>query len=221
MLVLVWNIITYSLSEDYRFFLKKIKYREDVVYENEPSNIISPSLLWSDESNIDEMKDEMLWRVNVTSSDEGFTFIDIISGNKKKTNSEEVIPELTWSQEQFLEIFENYALQELQTHSSLFDITTEYPDLYYEFYSEELSVYVFSTKTYGEVRNIFEVLRYELPYTINEVDNFWQASFYINLENAYRDDEVRMIIKHKNKAFWLKIKKDSYNAIKTLLEENL
>jgi hypothetical protein len=34
MFALIVNIITYSVSEDYRFFVKKIKYKEDVIYEN-------------------------------------------------------------------------------------------------------------------------------------------------------------------------------------------
>jgi len=35
MLLLIGNIIAYSASEEYRFFLKKLKYSEDVVYEDE------------------------------------------------------------------------------------------------------------------------------------------------------------------------------------------
>jgi len=222
MFALIGNIVAYTMSEDYRFFLKKLKYREEIVYE-EPE-IRENLSIWREEIEgrdaVDTLKDEILGRSTIESSQEWYTFIDIISWNNIEEKDEE-IPELTWSQEQFIEIFQEYNLQKLSTSSSLFDITTEYPDFYYDYYSEDLSIYVFPTKTYEEVKKIFEVLRFELPYTLNEVNNFWQASFYINLENVYRDETVRIVLKHKNKAFWLKIKKDSYNAIKTLLEENL
>jgi hypothetical protein len=36
MFALIANILAYSMSEDYRFFVKKIKYKQEVVYENTP-----------------------------------------------------------------------------------------------------------------------------------------------------------------------------------------
>lgn len=219
MIALIWNIVAYTSSDDYRFFLKKIKYREEVVYENTEKLTDLPEVaVWQED--IKSLKDDVLWRKDIQTNTQWYTFIDVISGNKSIIK-EETLPDLTWTQEQFLEIFSEYDLVELQTNTSLFDITTEYPDPYYEWYSEDVSLYMFASKSYSEVLKVFEVLAYELPYTLNEVDNFGQWSAYINLEDAYRDDTVRMLIKHKNKAFWLKIKKDSYNAIKTLLEDNL
>lgn len=223
MCMLIGNIIAYTVSEDYRFFLKKIKYREQVVYEND--DIIGSEIYErNDDEDVQILKNEILGRENIeeNTSGEEYTFVDVLSGRSQNAEAAQTssIPELTWTQEKFLEVFDDYVLEELVTPWSLFGITTEYPDPYFEYYSSDLSVYVFPTKTYSEVRKIFDVLSYELPYTINEVNNFWQASFYINLENAYRDNTVRLILKHKNKAFWLKIKKDSYNAIKKLLEDN-
>jgi hypothetical protein len=37
------------------------------------------------------------------------------------------------------------------------DITSEYPDNYFEFYDSNLTIYFFPTKNYNEVREIFEI----------------------------------------------------------------
>jgi len=50
-----------------------------------------------------------------------------------------------------------------------------------------------------------------MPYTLNEVNNFWEASFFINVDEEFNDDFIRFIIKSTNGVFWLKIKKDLYN----------
>jgi hypothetical protein len=57
----------------------------------------------------------------------------------------------------FLKNFSNYDLTSLNTHSSLMDVTEEYPDKYFEYYSPELTIYNFPTKNYNEVREIFEI----------------------------------------------------------------
>jgi hypothetical protein len=60
----------------------------------------------------------------------------------------------------------------LELNSNLFDITDEYPDNYFEYYSKDLTLYLFPTKTYKEVYDIFSILKDELPYNINEINNF-------------------------------------------------
>lgn len=110
-------------------------------------------------------------------------------------------------------------LSDEKASSSLFGITTEYPDEYREYSNQHMSLYAFPTKSYREIQGIFEVLSYEVPYALNEVDNFGEGSFYINLDNAYDDNLVRLVLEYKNQAFWLKIKKDSYNIAKQILEE--
>lgn len=150
--------------------------------------------------------------------EEGITFLDILSSEREKIQ-EETIPELNEDEKTFIEAFEKrFVLSKSESLSSLFDITTEYPDEYYDFSNKHLSVYVFPTKNYDEVKKIFEVLKYELPYQINEVNNFWEKSLYINLNDAYTDGLVRIILEYKNRAFWLKIKKDNYNTVKEILE---
>jgi hypothetical protein len=108
-------------------------------------------------------------------------------------------------------------LKELEINTSLFDITTEYPDNYIEYYSKWLTLYFFPTKTYNEIYDIFSVLEYELPFTLNPVNNFWDNSFYINLNEDINDNVIRLIISNKGIVFWLKIKKNEYNLVKEKL----
>jgi hypothetical protein len=69
-------------------------------------------------------------------------------------------------------VFSQHNLTQIELATNLFDITDEYPDSYYEFYSENITLYFFDTKTYNEVYDIFNVLAYDLPFTINRVNNF-------------------------------------------------
>lgn len=209
----------YSVSEDYRFFLKKLKYSEDVVYDEtlKIDDIERIELVTS--SDDDTAPDDIDETQTTTISSEGMKFLDILSG-EKEILEEETIPELNEREVAFVDAFEKrFVLSESESLSSLFDITTEYPDDYYEFSNKHISVYVFPTKSYEEVKKIFEVLEYELPYQMNEVNNFGDKSLYINLDDAYADGVIRMILEYKNRAFWLKIKKDNYNTVKEILNE--
>ncbi len=116
-----------------------------------------------------------------------------------------------------LEAFSSYWLKELENSNMLFDITNEYPDEYYEYYSDDLSLYFFTTKSYDDVKNIIEVIAFEVPYEINEVNNFLDKSFYINLDEVISDNDIRIVIWYKSITFWLKIKKDVYNDVKDIL----
>jgi hypothetical protein len=60
-------------------------------------------------------------------------------------------------------------------------------------------------------------LEYELPFTINEINNFWDKSFYINLNSDINDNIVRIVITNNWIVFWLKIKKNEYNLVKEKL----
>jgi hypothetical protein len=71
-----------------------------------------------------------------------------------------------------LNLFSIYKLNKLEINSNLFDLTDEYPDNYFEYYSKDLTLYIFPTKKYTELKDIFTVLSSELPITINEVNNF-------------------------------------------------
>ena len=50
----ILNIFLYFYSEDYKFFIKKIKYSDDIVYVKDNLNISDKTEnIWGDTSNID------------------------------------------------------------------------------------------------------------------------------------------------------------------------
>ena len=110
-----------------------------------------------------------------------------------------------------------YDLQKIEFNSSLFELTTEYPDYFYEYYHRDVTLYLFPTRTYEQIFYIFEYLSMSLPFSLNEVNNFWTASFYINMEEDVDDGFVRVVVSLDGITFWLKIKKDEYNRVKEIL----
>lgn len=216
MLALLGNIIAYSVSEDYRFFVKKIKYKQEVVYENVGKIDDSERIIFIE----DEVQENINNSDKIIISKEWFTFLDALWIKEKSWENDENFPDLTFTEQEILEqLKEKFVLWESVPTTSLFDITTEYPDKYHEYSNKHVSLYIFSTKSYQQVYNIFDVLTYELPYTLNEANNFGEKSFYINLEGVYADEKVRIVFQYQNKTFWLKIKKDSYNIVKQILDE--
>lgn len=191
------NLVFYILSEDYRFFVKKIKYSDTIVYENIESV--------SDENNVLALP-QTLEVVQDTPVGEPETVVvdqsslQFLEPLTRETVSEEPLV-MTKTEEEILEIFSSFELRELEKHASLFDITTEYPDDYFEYYSQDLVLYFFSTKSYSEIYDIFDILSEELPYDLNEVNNFAQASFFINLKEVYTDEFVRLVVQYENTAF--------------------
>ncbi len=214
--LLICNIIAYWLSEDYRFFLKKIKYPEEIVYTTSPINDDNKlEVIEKISKNREEWEKQ---EASVYTSKESFTFLDALSWKNIISRNKEEIPKLQESEEKILKLFSDFKLQEVEEKSSLFDITTEYPDPYYEFSTRDISFYIFPTKSYSEVKAIFNILSFELPYTLNEVNNFGDASFYINLDTQNDDKTVRFVFESEKRAFWLKIKKDRYNTVKKILK---
>ncbi|NDK09384.1 hypothetical protein GW846_01245 [Candidatus Gracilibacteria bacterium] len=208
MFLLFVNIFAYIISEDYRFFLKKIKYQEEVVYD---------SGLIVDDTNrvkiIDSSASQVLNNSEIQSTGTGFNFLSELAGNN--TVKKDLIP-LSAEDIKFLERFKSFDLIELTTSSALYDITTEYPDPYYTYYSPELTVYIFPSKNYTEVKKILDVQTFELPFTINETNSFGISSLFINLKDTVDDGEVRILGETQSVTFGLKIKKDSYNTLKDI-----
>lgn len=202
-IIFVINIIFYSLSEDYRFFLKKIKDRDEIVY--------------LDEKNYDDnLEKEILKEAKlIKTSDKNEKIFEI------KKDSWVIIlkSDITlWKNYMdIINLFSIYKLAKLELNSNLFDLTDEYPDNYFEYYSRDLTLYIFPTKRYEDLYDIFSVLSDELPFSINEVNNFLDNSFYINLNSDIEDRFIRTIIWYKWIVFWLKIKKTEYNLVKEKL----
>lgn len=203
------NVVFYYISDDYRQFLKEIKTDSSI------SNI-DDSLISSSENNVPIKSNDF----NI---DDSFEIVKPSNENDVIFNKIDDKVQIKSSINlwrnyiEILDIFSNYDFQELELNTNLFDITDEYPDNYIEYYSRDLTLYFFPTKWYKEVYDIFSVLEFELPFKINETNNFWEKSFFINLNQDISDSFVRVVISHKWVVFWLKIKKNEYNLIKEKL----
>lgn len=198
------NVTFYFLSEDYEFFLKKLKNDDEIVYMDD---------IVIDDSIRNQLNDSNIAVVEIDSVKE------IKEDEKETTTFISKEPEkILWKNYQkILDLFTKFSLTPIELTNNLFDLTNEYPDEYYEYYSKDLTLYFFDTKSYSEVSDIFEVLAYDSPFTINNVNNFWNASFYINLNDDIQDNYVRLVINYKWVVFGLKIKKSKYNTIKESL----
>lgn len=207
-IIFVVNLVFYFLSDDYRFFLKKIKDTNQVVYLEDK--------VINDEVAISKEEEKILeWAEVVEASTKNEEIFETKEDSWNKVLKNEVT---LWKNYQtIIKLFSIYDLNKLEMNSNLFDLTDEYPDNYFEYYSKDLILYLFPTKTYSEIYDIFSVLDDELPFTINEVNNFWDNSFYINLNENIEDRFVRLIISNKWVVFGLKIKKTEYNLVKDKL----
>ena len=191
------NLIMYWFNEDYRFFVKKLKYSGEGT----------------------QITDEQI------TSDSYDTLPEVISVDPEPQEveidiSEQKELELWDAEKRILSKFFSYDLERVLVKQSLFDLTSEYPDDYFEYLGLDwdMILYLFSGREYESIKEIFEVISYDMPYTLNEVNNFWEASFFINVDEEFNDDFVRFIIKSTNGVFWLKIKKDLYNDTKEILK---
>ncbi len=194
------NVIFYFVSDDYKFFLKKIKNNDEIVYIDDTeihdsirNQFQDLNIAIVEYDSVNEMKEE----------EEITTFV---------TKKPEKI--LWKNYQKILDIFSKYSLKPIELTNNLFDLTWEYPDSYYEYYSKNLTLYFFDTKKYNEVYDVFDILTYDSPFTVNKIDNFWNSSFYINLNDDIQDNYVRLVINYKWVVFGLKIKKYEYNTIK-------
>lgn len=202
------NVVFYYVSPDYRDLLKNIK-KENVIKmesnlnDKDEKKFNSRSLEW----------DKDIWIVK--DSDKNSDIFD----KSEKWNSADVKDSIVlWKNyRDVLDLFSSYDLQRLEINTSLFDVTNEYPDNYIEYYSKDLTVYFFPTKTYSQVYDIFKVLEYELPFTLNNANNFWEKTFYINLNKDIDDNITRLVVSHKWIAFWIKTKKSEYNLVREKL----
>jgi len=207
--IFLLNILFYFVSSDYRFFVTHLKHSDN---EAMVDSLIEEYSAPHSDSHIVKMKDSELW---LSEQEE--------ESNEVKQKEEKKVPIkrqiVLWKKyKEVLNLFTSeYVLKKIEVNSSLFELTWEYPDYYYEYYSKDLTLYLFPTRTYREVFDIFDYLSGNLPFTLNEINNFWDNSFYINLREDVEDNFVRLVISDDAVTFWLKIKKDEYNRVKNLL----
>ena len=192
------NLIMYWFNEDYRFFVKKLKYSGE----------------WT------QITDQQLEVNYYNDLPEEIAIVDPEPEEVKIDIPEKKELELWEAEKRILSKFFSYDLERILVKQSLFDLTSEYPDDYFEYLGldGDMILYLFWSREYESIREIFEVISYDMPYTLNEVNNFWEASFFINVDEEFNDDFIRFIIKSTNGVFWLKIKKDLYNDTKEILK---
>jgi len=210
--IFITNLVFYTLSDDYKFFLKKIKWKEEVVYLEDKK--YDDSLEYMDSID-NEKSNEYTYledKKEENKKEEEEEYYELIVKEDKK---EEVTLWKTYTD--ILDLFSIYELKKLEVNSHLFDLTDEYPDKYYEYYSKWLTLYFFNTKRYDELQDIFWVISDELPFTLKEVNNFWDKSFYINLDDDIKDRFIRLVISSNWVTFWLKIKNNEYGLVKDRL----
>ena len=201
--IFIVNLIFYFISDDYKFFLKKIKNPNDIVYVK--NKVFD-----------DTLDNKILDNAEVVSTNkDNEKIFELKEDTWIATLKNEIV--LWKNYKDILRLFSIYRLKKLEVNSNLFDITDEYPDNYFEYYSKDLTLYFFPTKNYNDLLDIFDVLSKEWPFSINEINNFWNNSFYINLDKNIEDRFVRIIISNNGIVFWMKIKKTEYSLIKEKL----
>ncbi len=206
--IFLLNILFYFLSDDYKKFIKQVKTWE----KNTQTTSTFP-----DDINISNHVDEVIKEIQEDTQDS--TDILPIQPNAEDTFvSDETQKVLGKNYQVILSGFSQYNFEEIELTTNLFDITNEYPDEYYEFYSKDLTLYFFDTKTYSEVKDIFDVLSYDISFDINEVNNFANSSFYINLNEDIKDNYIRIVMNYKWVVVGLKIKSEQYTQVKNILE---
>ncbi|MFK7779676.1 MAG: hypothetical protein QM490_00885 [Candidatus Gracilibacteria bacterium] len=225
-IIFIVNLVFYFLSEDYRFFLKKIKDTDQTVYLEEKE--ITDEKKLDDEIPEDEIIEKKVTNIEVADNDEEKKILEGAEVVKLSTKNDSIFElkdttelksdvSLGKNYQTIINLFSIYNLSRLEMNSNLFDLTDEYPDNYFEYYSKDLTLYLFPTKTYTELNDIFSVLVDELPFTLNETNSFGDNSFYINLSENIEDRFVRIVISNKGVVFGLKIKKTEYNLVRDKL----
>jgi len=233
--ILIWfilNIIFFMFSDNYRYFLQSLKYDNTPEYKvddkykisitDEYEEIVNENDLFSWLSNNFSDKSSAIDKNKELSNNSDKVKLGSIKINNNNWREDKKIEfldsieeiKLTDIENNILESLKKYNLKKIDLHPRLFGLTWEYPDDYFEYYADDINLYFFWNKLYSDMKDIFEVLTYELPFSLNEVNNFWEKSFYLNLNSWFDDENVRVILKKSNRIFWFKIKKELYNQMK-------
>lgn len=190
---------------------------------------INPDII-SEENNIDDNISEEANTWVIVDVDSTGSIIDIEKElNDIKLEEEEITnieKELNWDNNseklelsmidnEFLNKFQVYWISESPYLSSLMWLTTEYPEKYIEYSAKNIEVLFFFDNSFQSIYEFFDIISYDLPFELKRVDNFWDKSFYINLDES--DWYVRLIIEKNARVFWLKILKSEYNNVKNIL----
>ncbi len=215
----ILNIVFYYNSSYYRTFLRWLKNEETTIVKTwevgrDDLVNIKDKIERAKKSDKKNIKEEILKQVQDDNKD-----LEVEKPTIKEVKKEVKQEIKLWKNyKEILNKFRSYNLEQLTLNTNLFDITNEYPEKYFEYYSRDFTLYFFPGKDYDEILDIFKVLKLDLPISINQTNKFWDKSFYINLAKNIDDEVVRIVIKSKSVVFWLKMKKTEYKNIVNILK---
>lgn len=203
------NIGLFYYSDNYSFFLKKMKYWDNVI-----------SL---DAKNITDIPQNNSGSCNCQNISSGAS-LTTPSRSPAASNG-------SWAlnlEQQLKELFSLFdkktlVLQTYDEYYKIFDITDEYPKEYYTYRNENLELYLFPSGNFTDMYNLFDLLstypNVGVKFTLNKSNVFGKMSFYINPK--VDDGNVRLVIDNWKILFWLKVKKSYYSQVKKILETPL
>jgi hypothetical protein len=138
----------YYTSENYRSFLQNIK-EDDILKEVNDDYVIE-----SQDENI-KFEEELNKDIELNQKVESNLDLKIEKIHIKEKDNDNIKMSLYSSE--ILKKFYKYNLVELKLHSNLMDVTNEYPDEYFEYYNSNFTLLFFPTKSYNDVKEIFEI----------------------------------------------------------------
>ena len=217
-IIFVLNLVFYYVSDDYRTLLQRLKYSDQNITKQKEILLGSGSIIQGKNIGKSIVGNEIWWNKALSVKENEIAKISI--HKKPQDNVSNIV-----LGNNYLDILKQFLkhedLKQIKVNTSLFEITDEYPDYYYEYYSKELTLYFFPTRTYSEIFDLFNYLTTSLSITLNSANNFWEKSFYINLNENIKDDFVRIVVSKNGIVWGLKIKKDEYNRVKDILNNIL
>lgn len=231
------NVVAFIFIDDYRFLLRKIKYPEMTVYVNETE--ITDSY-WIIEVEEPERKDvfveevrlpkEIIPEVVYTETEKLDTEVEVIPGlekivieednNEGPSKTPEIIEphnfeffSLTEFDRNFLLSFSEFDLSEKDSPSNLFWFIFDYEKDFWKYSSDKIDLYFMWDVSYNEIKTFLESNPASNWYTINEVNNFWEKSLYINKEPFI----VRLLLEVNSRVYMLEVIKPEYEKVKQIL----
>lgn len=210
----VWNLFAYFLIPWYSLFLKKQKYtNQDFDYHNISDDYtLDFDEKKPQEDEVEDYDDDIIDILDfdfLENSDEDIweNIKDVLPEDQRESAINMFSPILY-----ILKDFE-LNLQEPQEYYQIFGITDEYPNEYLHYFSNFWDIYYFyKSNDIDEIYRFFEITN-EGDYILNQVNNFGNASFYINAT----DWNVRIIIDAHNMIIGLLIQESYYYEIKDIL----
>lgn len=213
--LLLLNIVLTLWSSGYQEFLREVKYGNTV-----------------GEDYLDSVTDEL--RLNhalpcvVEPSQE--TSLSPLP-QEEVVDSGSVIPSEEPKKEVFPSESERNHIESLMRHFSkymftpqayneyfqIFGITDEYPEKYVSYTFDGGELYFFPKSNLWQLKNIFQIVGQTSfqKYEINQVNLFRNETFFLNV--TPQDEFIRVVMQGENILFWLKIKKQYYSDIKSIL----